>query len=607
MAGVFGSNVFAQIKISCYKSAAASTNLSPASNAVDCNGSSRWESNHNVDQQWIYVNLGAPSPISRVLLNWETASARDYVVEGSNDASFTTKTTLATRSNMSYGARTDDITGLSGTYQYIRMYGTARTTQWGYSLFEFEVYDAPSTQYTLSTTVAPANTGSVTPSSGRYSAGTSVSLTATPIANYHFENWSGDASGTTASANVVMNGNRSVTANFAPNITTYTLSTSVLPSGAGTVTLNPAGGSYNAGTVVTATANFNSGYSFVNWSGASSSTSSSIQLTMNGNYSLTANFQLVQTNSWLSNGTNLYYNNGNVGIGTNSPTSKLSVLGDVNCSAVRIVQSPAFATLEPNRLLVGAVGGLTEIVGQTVTTGNVVASNKIQADTLQCNALKIIGGASDVLIDIDGNEYHTVTIGTQTWTVENLRTTRLNDGTAIPNVTDDAAWSALTTPGYCWYNNDRAANCATFGALYNWYAVNTGRLAPAGWHVPTNNDFVVLENYLIMHGYNYDGTKSMNMVGKSMAAKTEWVTSNVIGTPGLLSARNDRSMFSALPGGYRPSYFMHMGEGFYCWRATEWPGTTSAYVTSVNFGNVGLGTRTFLKSSGMSIRLVKDN
>ena len=89
--------------------------------------------------------------------------------------------------------------------------------------------------------------------------------------------------------------------------------------------------------------------------------------------------------------------------------------------------------------------------------------------------------------DIDGNVYHTVTIGTQVWMVENLKTTRYNDGSPIPLVTDSSYWSNLTTPGYCWYNND-TTNKNTYGALYNWYTVNTGKLAPqAGMYLPMTN------------------------------------------------------------------------------------------------------------------------
>ena len=98
--------------------------------------------------------------------------------------------------------------------------------------------------------------------------------------------------------------------------------------------------------------------------------------------------------------------------------------------------------------------------------------------------------------DINGNVYHTVMIGNQVWMVENLKTTKYKDGTAIPNVTDNNAWSALSTPAYCWYNNDAATYKSTYGALYNWYAVNTGKLAPAGWHVATDAEWTKLaENY----------------------------------------------------------------------------------------------------------------
>jgi uncharacterized protein (TIGR02145 family) len=101
-----------------------------------------------------------------------------------------------------------------------------------------------------------------------------------------------------------------------------------------------------------------------------------------------------------------------------------------------------------------------------------------------------------IVTDKDGNVYHTITIGTQVWMVENLKTTKYNDGTDIPLVKDSATWANLTTPGYCWLYNDQTTYINTTGALYNWYAVNTGKLAPIGWHVPSDSDFIALTKYL---------------------------------------------------------------------------------------------------------------
>ena len=97
--------------------------------------------------------------------------------------------------------------------------------------------------------------------------------------------------------------------------------------------------------------------------------------------------------------------------------------------------------------------------------------------------------------DIEGNVYSVVQIGDQYWMAENLKTTRYNDNTAIPNITDGAAWIALSSPGYCWYNND-AGYKDTYGALYNFYSVMTGKLCPTGWHVPGNTEFTTFTNYL---------------------------------------------------------------------------------------------------------------
>lgn len=157
--------------------------------------------------------------------------------------------------------------------------------------------------------------------------------------------------------------------------------------------------------------------------------------------------------------------------------------------------------------------------------------------------------------DIDGNIYHTVNIGTQTWMVENLRTTRCNDGTPLSNITGDSAWEALTTQGYCWYNNDSAKNSATYGALYNWWAVNSGKLAPEGWHVPADSEWFTMVDYLIIHGYNYDGSTNLNnnKLGKALASATGWAPSALTGAVGNTDypAKRNASGFTALPGGYR--------------------------------------------------------
>jgi uncharacterized protein (TIGR02145 family) len=79
--------------------------------------------------------------------------------------------------------------------------------------------------------------------------------------------------------------------------------------------------------------------------------------------------------------------------------------------------------------------------------------------------------------------------------LENLRATSFNDGTPIPNITENIEWDALTTPGYCWYENNMD-NKDVHGALYNWYAVNTGKLCPEGWHVPTDTEWNKLFAYL---------------------------------------------------------------------------------------------------------------
>jgi len=233
--------------------------------------------------------------------------------------------------------------------------------------------------------------------------------------------------------------------------------------------------------------------------------------------------------------------------------------------------------------------------------------------------------SSNTVTDIDGNVYQTLKIGTQTWMVENLKTTKYNDGTSIPYVSDSTAWPKLSTPGYCFYNND-AANKNTYGALYNWYTINTGKLAPTGWHVPTDAEWTTLENYLIANGYNYDGTTTGNKIAKSLAATilwntdtTDWAPSTNIGDIGNDLTKNNNSGFAGLPGGARlsegrnlspgrfsNSRFLTIGYNGIWWSSTlnypyeSWNRRLSCHSSDVDrFSN--------RMQSGFSVRCLRDN
>lgn len=214
------------------------------------------------------------------------------------------------------------------------------------------------------------------------------------------------------------------------------------------------------------------------------------------------------------------------------------------------------------------------------------------------------------MTDIDGNLYKTIQIGNQEWMAENLKTTRCSDGTPIPLVADSAAWGALATPGYCWYNNDTAHYGNTYGAIYNWHAVNTGNLAPAGWHVPDTTDWNILENYLVANGYNWDGTTDSNRVAKSMAIDSfYWSFYETQGTVSCDVSTNNRSGLSALPGGIRTAYgeYIEIGSRACWWTSSAMPSDASgALCFNIYYDGVGLDRSGGSKKCGTSIRCVKD-
>lgn len=184
--------------------------------------------------------------------------------------------------------------------------------------------------------------------------------------------------------------------------------------------------------------------------------------------------------------------------------------------------------------------------------------------TSSCKKDENSSNNNPTVTDIDGNVYHTITIGTQTWMVENLKTTKYRNGVSIPNVTANTTWNNLKTGAYCDYNND-ANNSATYGKLYNWYAINNN-LAPEGWHVPTDAEWTTLTKYFggesIAGGYlKESGTSHWN--DPNIVTSVPWTDPY----QGLSTNKNE---FKALPGGHRNiDGFYNIGYFGYWWSSTS--------------------------------------
>ena len=217
--------------------------------------------------------------------------------------------------------------------------------------------------------------------------------------------------------------------------------------------------------------------------------------------------------------------------------------------------------------------------------------------------------------DIDGNSYNTVLIGLQCWTVENLKVTMYNDGTAIPlnntytSGTVSTVWQGLTTGAYTIYGNESStgANATNYGFLYNWYAAKgiatSGsttykNICPDGWHVPTDDEWTRLTSYLNTAAPAWSVGGKMKSIGTTL-----WNSPNTDAT--------DASGFSALPGGYRSvdGSFGGIRYNAYFWSATENGASTSNARNRVMFWDASGVYRdhtNFIKSTGAAVRCLKD-
>lgn len=206
----------------------------------------------------------------------------------------------------------------------------------------------------------------------------------------------------------------------------------------------------------------------------------------------------------------------------------------------------------------------------------------------------------DVLLDIDGNAYKTIKIGDQWWMAENLRVTHYRNGDAIPHVSSSAFWNALATDAYCRYNN-ADSNIAKYGLLYNGYAVDDSRnIAPAGWHIPSDEEWKQLEMYLGMVDTEAEDTgwRGTNE-GSELKATSGW-NEDGNGT--------DESGFSALPGGqrfYNGTYQFEGIMGFF-WTSTEVVSNDWNWSRYMDRNHTDIYRATYTKRYGYSIRLVRD-
>jgi uncharacterized protein (TIGR02145 family) len=245
----------------------------------------------------------------------------------------------------------------------------------------------------------------------------------------------------------------------------------------------------------------------------------------------------------------------------------------------------------------------------------VVSIDKMELtkDSMDTDILSIIVYGSDrrfPVADIDSIVFfvfepmESVTIGTQMWTAKNLDVTTYRNGDPIPQVMDATEWANLTTGAWCYYNNDESNN-ATYGKLYNWYAVNDPRgLTPAGWHVPTDAEWKTLEMELGMtqaeaDAIGFRGTDE----GSQLAGNAGLWTDGALET----NANFGASGFAGLPGGWRSfsDAFYGMGSHAYWWSSSESSASNARY-RYLYYNNSGVNRIYTDKKTGFAVRCVRD-
>ena len=268
--------------------------------------------------------------------------------------------------------------------------------------------------------------------------------------------------------------------------------------------------------------------------------------------------------------------------------------------------SIATATQSPvtGNAITNVSANITGLIAATIYHYRIKAVNSF--GTTYGSDLTFTTISSNIVTDIDGNIYNTITIGTQVWMKENLKTTKYNNGDLIGTTTPATLdISSESTPKYQWACNGNESNVVTYGRLYTWYAVADNRnVCPTGWHVPTKDEWEILTNYIASNGYGYGG--SVYNIAKSMASTSGWQTFGVAGTVGNDQSSNNTTSFTALPAGDRNySYFNSLGTFAVWWSSTEW-NTTQSYLRVIEYQNSDVGGSMDVKSYGYSVRCLRN-